>query len=337
MCSIVEQTIIIFILFVLAMHEDILDFLWYAKDILRRSEDVLEHHKYILLKFEKWLKNRGISNTKDISFPCCRDYIEWYKTTPITNWPNKWKLPRWNSIVEYVKTIRAFLSYQQKLNNTSWNIELFPALKKERWYRDCVSREEYETLRGWFICYGFNYVTAIRNQVLIDIAYHTGLRRSELLRLRFKNFENDYHQFEIIRKWGYIDPVIFSDKIKINVLLYKEMLKIDMIHRSKDYPIDYLFVWLDNRNYWKLLSKKSLDNILKDFSDKLIKDWKLNRRIHLHMFRHSFATNCVYAWLSQQAVANLMWHRSMSTTLKYFNLSNNYLQSEYKKVAEFIN
>lgn len=319
------------------MHEDILDFLQYANDILRRSEDVLLHHKYILLKFEKWLKNRGISNTKDISFSCCRDYIEWYKTTPITNWPNKWNLPRWNSIVEYVKTIRAFLSYQQKLNHTTWNIELFPALKKERWFRDCVSKEEYLTLRKWFSDYAYNLTSSLRNQLLIDIAYHTWLRRSELLQLRFKDFESPYMQFEIKRKWGYIDPVLFSDKIKINVLLYKEMLKIDMIHRSKDYAIDYLFVWLDNRNYWKLLSKKSLDNILKDFSDKLIKDWKLNRRIHLHMFRHSFATNCVYAWLSQQAVANLMWHRSMSTTLKYFNLSNTYLQSEYKKVIQFLN
>ena len=319
------------------MKENINDFIDYSTNILCRSEDVIIHHKYILLKFERFLKSRGVSSVKDISFSDCRAYIDWYKTTPITTWPNKWNLPKWNSIVEYVKTVRAFLSYEQKLGNTNWNIELFPALKKERWYRDSVSREEYETLREWFIYYGFNYVTAIRNQVLIDIAYHTWLRRSELLRLRFKNFENDYHQFEIIRKWGYIDPVIFSDKIKINVMLYKTMLSIDQIHRKKSYAIDYLFVWLDNRNYWKLLSKKSLDNILKDFSDKLIKDWKLTRRIHLHMFRHSFATNCVYAWLSQQAVANLMWHRSMSTTLKYFNLSNNYLQSEYKKVAEFIN
>ena len=319
------------------MKENINDFIDYSTNILCRSEDVIIHHKYILLKFQKFLESRGVYHVNDISFSDCRAYIDWYKTTPITTWPNKWNLPKWNSIVEYVKTVRAFLSYQQKLGNTNWNIELFPALKKERGYRDSVSREEFDILREWFIYYGDNYVTAIRNQVLIDIAYHTGLRRSELLRLRFKNFENDYHQFEIIRKWGYIDPVVFSDKIKINVMLYKTMLSIDQIHRKKSYDIDYLFVWLNNRNYWDILSKKSLDNILKDFSDKLIKDWKLTRRIHLHMFRHSFATNCVYAWLSQQAVANLMWHRSMSTTLKYFNLSNNYLQSEYKKVAEFIN
>ena len=318
------------------MQKEINDFLSYSENILCRSEDVLLHHKYILLKFEKWLKNRGVSHARDISFNDCRDYVDWYKKTPITIGHNKWNLPKHNSIVEYVKTIRAFLSYQQKLNNTTWNIELFPALKKERGFRDCVSKEEYLTLRHWFMEYWFNLTSAIRNQVLIDIAYHTGLRRSELLRLRFENFENDYHQFEIKRKWGYIDPVIFSDKIKINVMLYKAMLKVDMMHRCKEYPIDYLFIGLDNRNYWKLLSSKSLDNILRDFSDKLINDWKLKRRVHLHMMRHSFATNCVYAGLSQQAVSNLMWHRSMSTTLKYFNLSNIYLQDQYKKVAEFI-
>ena len=319
------------------MHEEILDFLEYSTNVLRRSEDVLLHHKYILLKFEKWLKNRGVSTVRDISFSCCKEYVKWYKETPITVGVNKWNLPKWNSIVEYVKTIRAFLSYQQKLGNTTWNIELFPALKKERGLRDCVSKEEYLTLRQWFFDYAFNLTTALRNQILIDIAYYTWLRRSELLNLRFSNFDSPYFQFEIIRKWGYIDPVIFSDKIKINVLLYKTMLMVESKHRSRKIDIDYMFIGLDNRNYWNLLSKKSLDNILRDFSDKLIKDGKLKRRVHLHMFRHSFATNCVYAWLSQQAVSNLMWHRSMSTTLRYFNLSNNYLQSEYKKVIQFLN
>ena len=116
------------------MNENINDFIDYSTNILCRSEDVIIHHKYILLKFERFLKSRGVSSVKDISFSDCRAYIDWYKATPITNWPNKWNLPKWNSIVEYVKTVRAFLSYQQKLGNTNWNIELFPALKKEKGY-----------------------------------------------------------------------------------------------------------------------------------------------------------------------------------------------------------
>ena len=319
------------------MQKEINDFLSYSENILCRSEDVLLHHKYILLKFEKRLKSRGVSHVRDISFNDCRDYVDWYKKTPITIGNNKWNLPKWNTIVEYVKTIRAFLSYQQKLNNTNWDIELFPALKKERGFRDCVSKEEYLTLRQWFIDFAFNFTTALRNQTLIDIAYHTWLRRSELLRLRFSDFDSPYMQFEIKRKWGYIDPVIFSEKLKINVLLYKAVLKVDLKQRWKQLDHDYMFIGLDNRNYWRVLNKKWLDNILRDFSDKLIRAWKLKRRIHLHMMRHSFATNCVYAGLSQQAVSNLMWHRNMSTTLRYFNLSNVYLQQQYKKVAEFIN
>ena len=66
------------------MKENINDFIDYSTNILCRSEDVIIHHKYILLKFERFLKSRGVSSVKDISFSDCRAYIDWYKTTPIT-------------------------------------------------------------------------------------------------------------------------------------------------------------------------------------------------------------------------------------------------------------
>ena len=181
------------------------------------------------------------------------------------------------------------------------------------------------------------YTINYRNHLLIDIAYHTWLRRNELLRLKFSDFESPFMQFEIKRKFWYIDPVVFDERLQMKVRIYRLLLDVYLKKRSRTIDNDYLFISLENRNFWKILRPKYLDIAVAKVCDKLIEEWKLKRRIHLHMLRHSFATNCVYAWLSQQAVSTLMGHRSMSTTLRYFNLSNKYIQNEYKKVMQFLN
>lgn len=321
------------------MHEDILNFLEYCENILYRSEAVILHHKYSLFKFEKFLLDKYwyIPKTKEIWFSDCSDFINYYKKTPITVWHNIWDLPKHNTIVEYVKSIRAFLWYMKLLDKTSWNPDLFPAMKKERWFRDMCQQDEYKILYRWLMEFYSEYTIWFRNQLLLDIAYHTGLRRNELLRLRFSNFESPHFQFEIKRKFWYIDPVLFDERLQLRVRMYKILLEIYMKKKKRNLNNDYMFISLENRCFWQVLKPKYLDNILSYVSDKLIEQKQLTRRIHLHMLRHSFATNCVYAWLSQQAVSTLMWHRSMSTTLKYFNLSNNYMQLEYKKVMQFLN
>lgn len=320
------------------MHEDILNFLNYCNVVLCRTDGVILHHKYCLLKWEKYLLDKYDKpiKTKEIWFSDCTDFIENIKGEAITVWPNKWCKPKHNTIVEYVKSIRAFMWYMGLLNKTSWNINLFPSMKKEKWFRDMVYSDEYEILYNWMNkCYN-DFTIVIRNQLLIDIAYHTGLRRSELLRLKFSDFEAPHFQFEIKRKFWYIDPVLFDERLQNRVRLYRLLLDIYFKMRWKKPDNEHLFISLENRNFWKILRDKYLDLMLAHCCDILIGEWLLKRRLHLHMFRHSFATNCVYAWLSQQAVSTLMWHRSMSTTLKYYNLRNDYMQQEYKKVMRFL-
>lgn len=321
------------------MHEDILQFLNYCEAVLNRTPWVISHHKYCLAKREKflWEKYNKIPKTKEIWFIDCTDFIEYIRNETIEVWPNKWCKHKHNTIVEYVKSIRWFMNYMFLLWNTSWNPNLFPWIKKERWFRDMCQREEFEILYKGMLKSADEFTIAFRNQLLLDIAYHTWLRRNELLRLKFSCFESSYFQFEIKRKFWYIDPVLFDERLQLKVRIYRLLLDVYFKRKWRTVDNEYLFIGLDNKNFWKVLRDKYLDIMMATVCDKLIKEWKLKRRIHLHMLRHSFATNCVYAWLSQQAVSTLMWHRSMSTTLKYFNLNNQYMQNEYKKVIKFLN
>lgn len=318
------------------MNKSILSYLDYCENVLCRSENVIQHHKYSLLKRAKFLNEKWKTKPEQIWFNDCMEYIQLYKSTPIENWPNMWELPKHNTIVEHVKSIRGFMWYMGLLGRTTWSIDLFPAMKKQRGFRDMCYDDEYEALSRGFIETADKFVIGVRNNLLVDIAYHTGLRRNELLRLRFSDFESPYFQFEIKRKFWYIDPVVFDKRLQNKVRLYRLLLDVFLSNRCKNIDNDYLFIGLDNKNFGKVLRDKYLDVIMSSTCDVLISQGKLKRRIHLHMLRHSFATNCVYAWLSQQAVSTLMGHRSMSSTLRYFNLSNQYIQKEYQKVMQFL-
>ena len=51
------------------------------------------------------------------------------------------------------------------------------------------------------------------------------------------------------------------------------------------------------------------------------------------MERHAFATNCVFAGISQQATTRLMRHRDPKTTERYYHLNNDRLRGEFDKLG----
>jgi site-specific recombinase XerD len=89
---------------------------------------------------------------------------------------------------------------------------------------------------------------------------------------------------------------------------------------------------LNNRTRWKVMCPKYVNIVFVKYSEKLIEDWKISRRISPHMERHSFATNCVYYWVSQQWTTRLMRHRDPKTTERYYHMDNKWLKSEYDKL-----
>ena len=63
---------------------------------------------------------------------------------------------------------------------------MIPKLKKTRDTIDMIRPEEYEIFRQAPLRYENKPILALRNQLLIDIPYTTGLRRSEILRCTFE-------------------------------------------------------------------------------------------------------------------------------------------------------
>ena len=302
------------------------NFLQYSKDIKFYSNDTLTHFKYDVLKLIEYLKYRKWKmeiNIEDIRLQECIERLETYKETRNVSQ---------STLATLSNSMRQYFKYCAMMWEKIWfNVEQLPIIKKEHKPFDMMKKEEYEILIQAPLFYEEKEIIAERNQLIIEIPYRTWLRRSEILRCKFEHFHNENRQFQILWKGGYHDRVFFTEELRGKVLKYESDLK--EYTKKRPFKPDFLFVWLDNKNRWNQLAPKYINIMFHKYSENLLNEWKITRLLHPHMERHAFATNCVYAGLSQQATTRLMRHRDPKTTEWYYHMNDTWLKSQFDKIS----
>ena len=155
-----------------------------------------------------------------------------------------------------------------------------------------------------------NLINNIKNQkhkLMISLLYSAGLRASELLNLKIKelNLENNYG---FIRKGK--DN---KDRIFIIAQSLKPIIK-QLITEENLENEDYLFN--NNRNHQ--YSIRSLQEIIKIAA----KAARINKKVHPHTLRHSFATHLIEQGRSLTDVQSLLGHKSPETSMIYVHLAS---------------
>ena len=148
----------------------------------------------------------------------------------------------------------------------------------------------------------FDVIKNPKHKLMIELMYSAGLRVSELLHLRVRNFEFEMG-FGWIRKGkGNKDrPFIIAKKLKDEILHH--------IRENKLMKDDFLFT----RNKILPLHVRTVQEILK----KAAKKAGIKKHVHPHMLRHSFGTHLVEEDNDLVDVQQLLGHSSMKTTMVY--------------------
>lgn len=157
-------------------------------------------------------------------------------------------------------------------------------------------------------------LSAIKNkkhQLIIKLYYSSGLRLSEAINLKQKNIDFDEKVIWIRDGKGGKDRMtILSES------LCKE-LKEFCQYKNKD---DFIFL----NKYGDPMSARSIQKIV----EKAKIDAKLQKDVHIHTLRHSFATHLLEAGIDIRKIQELLGHSDLSTTQIYTKVSN----EELKKV-----
>ena len=151
----------------------------------------------------------------------------------------------------------------------------------------------------------------IKHRLLIRLFFNTGMRVSEIVRLKVCDLE-----FE--RKIGYVR---MGKGNKDRMFLLTE----NMIREIKEYLADrtknsaYVFECKENH-----LSIRAAQAVIKNSSKRI----RLTKNISPHTFRRSFATYLLEKGIDSESVRRLMGHRDGRTTKGYYKNA----RMDYKNV-----
>lgn len=152
----------------------------------------------------------------------------------------------------------------------------------------------------------------LKHRVILSLLYSSGLRISELLKLRLEDIDFNAHRIHIINsKHGVTRYVILSK-------LMAKGLKAYLSH----YPLGkYLISGYEKKNPY---SASSVKKIL----GRTLSSAKINKRITIHSLRHSFAVHFLEQGGNILQLKSQLGHSSLQSTLIYLRV----IQPRFKDI-----
>jgi integrase/recombinase XerC len=160
----------------------------------------------------------------------------------------------------------------------------------------------------------------LRDKALILAMYSAGLRISELAALSLKSLDGDLGGARVMGKGGKERHILFSDEGREAIAAY---LPVRQARIKADRPTDRLFV---NRR-GGAISVAGVRWIIARYADRS----GLQKNVHPHALRHSFATHLVNAGCDVRIVQELLGHASLSSTQRYAHVDMERLKKVYAK------
>lgn len=150
----------------------------------------------------------------------------------------------------------------------------------------------------------------IKHRTMLSLIYACGLRRSELLNLKFEDILSNRELIHISQSKGKKDRIV---PISENII---EMLR---TYYKAYRPKIWLFEGLKEGSQY---SPRSLSNVLKQAVSKA----KIKKPVTLHWLRHSYATHLLENGTDLRYIQELLGHKSSRTTEIYTHVSNRDIQ-----------
>lgn len=292
------------------------------------TQDKLQQKFLEYLEFEKRYSNNTIKSYKtdlnqfNIFLKAIYDELEWGSVTHIhiRSWMvdlvGKKQTPK--SINRKVSTLRSFFNFlrKQKIVTSNPTVKIItPKIPKR--LPSFILENQMEKL---FDTVPVNDFSDIRNKLIIELMYSTGMRRSELITLTDTDIDISNRMVKVLGKGNKERYIPIADKMIQKIKSWIVIRDEHFIEKTTD---DFLFLTLKG----KKLYPKALYNIVKTYLSTVTTAEKKSP----HVLRHSFATHLMNQGADLNAVKELLGHTSLAATQVYTHNSIEKLKEVYKK------
>ena len=207
-----------------------------------------------------------------------------------------------------LKSFFAWLSNEEIIDKDPMRKLKTPSLNKRN-LRKALSGEELEKVR--------NACNTLREKALVEFLSSSGCRVSELQQLNILDLDLNERSVEVLGKGDKKRVVYFSPRAKLFIQEYIES-------RKDKNPA--LFV--SERAPYPRLGVRAIQLEIK----RLGEEAKLNRKVHPHLLRHTFATLALNSGMDITVIQSILGHESVATTQIYTSLNKDHIKSEYRKL-----
>ena len=162
-----------------------------------------------------------------------------------------------------------------------------------------------------------NNFTSIRNKLIVELFYSTGIRRTELINIKEKNISFSNGTIKVLGKRNKERFVPLLKSVAVTLKSYLEIKK----EYSKN--LDQLFITENGNKIYETLVYRIINSYFSQVSSKVKKS--------PHILRHSFATHLLNEGANLNSVKELLGHSSLASTQVYTHNSLDALKKVYNQ------
>jgi integrase/recombinase XerD len=272
------------------------------------AQNTLEAYGRDLRRYFQSLLQKDITELQDVKPEVIIEYLVQIKGEGLSA----------NSMNRALAALRGLYKYliQEKIIGQSplVNIELAKV-----WMRlpDTISKEEMNVI---LIQPGNQTATAMRDTAMLEFLYATGIRVSELINLTMNSI-NWQVGFVVVMGKGSKERIVPIGKTAYDCTrLYVDKARPQLMQKK---ITDVLFL---NR-FGTKFTRQGLWKIVIRYAQKA----GLQKKVHPHTFRHSFATHLLEGGADLRTVQVMLGHADISTTQIYTHITKERLKEIHKK------
>lgn len=273
----------------------------YLKYELNYSENTIKDYIFNIGKYYEYLKEHNI-DYKKISKEEIIEMLKYFDEQKLTN----------RSIANHLSSLRNYYDYlvDQKIIKTN----IFKIINNPKLDKKLPNFLSYEDMRQILDSIDDKAELDIRNKLIIELFYATGVRVSELVNIKINDIDMNNKTIRIFGKGRKERIVYFGDYAKDAISNYLSI---------RSYTSEYLVL----NSKGSKITTRGIEKIV----DKIAQKASVNNNVTPHTFRHTFATHLINNGSDIKSVQELLGHESLSATEVYTHITSEFLKSEYLK------
>jgi integrase/recombinase XerD len=301
------------------VQELVEDFIQHLRNERGLSANTQQTYFGLLKSFTGWAKREGINDWRQVQLPQLLNFLQSERTRRLAHEPEE--SPRrlsGQSLYLAIAALRAFYRYTE-------NEKLLPANVAEhlsmprRWKRlpKDLTNEEMDRLLKPILP---ETPASLCDQALLELAYASGLRISELLHLRLEQLHLDAGFISVIGK-GNKERVVPVGRLAADALdryLNSGRPKLVTPRTPANVFLSKRGTAFSRVTLWKRIKAR-------------VRMAGISRNVTPHMLRHSFATHMLEHGADLRVIQELLGHASISTTEVYTHVAGSRLRDVHRQ------